>query len=150
VVRRADDAQGGWLSRRLAGLFALLAWAVCGPAAAGASAGPSAPSAPSASSAPSAYCDAPPPLTAGQQGRLLRAAAVLADALEASGRRVAIVSRSGLDLRWFGQRYSHAGISLKASPGSPWAVRQLYYACDEKQPRLFDQGLAAFVLGTDR
>jgi hypothetical protein len=28
-------------------------------------------------------------------------------------------------------------------------VRQLYYACDEGRPRLFDQGLAGFVYGTD-
>jgi len=28
-------------------------------------------------------------------------------------------------------------------------VRQLYYACDEGQPRLFDQGLAGFLFGTD-
>jgi hypothetical protein len=31
----------------------------------------------------------------------------------------------------------------------PWAVRQLYYACDERRPRLFDQGLAGFVMGSD-
>jgi hypothetical protein len=28
-------------------------------------------------------------------------------------------------------------------------VRQLYYACDERRPRLFDQGLPGFVSGTD-
>ncbi len=28
-------------------------------------------------------------------------------------------------------------------------MRQLYYACDEGRPRLFDQGLAGFVYGTD-
>jgi hypothetical protein len=57
------------------------------------------------------------------------------------------VARSGLDLERFGIRYSHAGFSLQASPDAPWAVRQLYYACDEKQPRIFDQGMLAFVLG---
>lgn len=46
-------------------------------------------------------------------------------------------------------RYSHAGLSLRGSPETPWAVRQLYYACDEKLPRLFDQGIAAFLMGTD-
>ncbi|MES1163309.1 MAG: DUF2145 domain-containing protein, partial [Rhizobacter sp.] len=66
-----------------------------------------------------------------------------------SGASVALVSRSGLDLRRFGLRYSHAGISLKASPNTPWSVRQLYYACDEGRPRLFDQGLSGFLLGTD-
>ena len=46
-------------------------------------------------------------------------------------------------------RYSHAGLSLKASDNTPWSVRQLYYACDESKPRIFDQGISGFVLGTD-
>ena len=61
--------------------------------------------------------------------------------------KVAIVSRSGLDLARFGQRYSHTGVSLKGSEVAPWSVRQLYYACEEKKPRIFDQGLTAFLLG---
>ena len=60
---------------------------------------------------------------------------------------MALISRSGLDLSRFGQRYSHAGVSLKAGPETPWAVRQLYFDCDERRPRLFDQGMGAFVLG---
>lgn len=60
---------------------------------------------------------------------------------------LAIVSRSGTDLDRFGVRYSHSGITLKHSPNTPWSVRQLYYACDEGQPRLYDQGLSGFVLG---
>ena len=40
-------------------------------------------------------------------------------------------------------------MSLKASGNTPWSVRQLYFACDEGRPRLYDQGLAGFVLGTD-
>ena len=67
--------------------------------------------------------------------------------LERSGQRVAIVARSGLALQRFDHRYSHAGISLKASPSIPWSVRQLYYACDEKRPRIFDQGMSGFVMG---
>ncbi len=93
------------------------------------------------------YCDDPPPLDAAQQGRMLRLAAIVKTELEASGASVALVARSGLDLGRFGQRYSHAGLSLKASPDTPWAVRQLYFACDERRPRLYDQGLAAFLLG---
>lgn len=69
--------------------------------------------------------------------------------LEASGEPVALVSRSGLDLRRFDLRYSHAGLSLKASGNGPWSVRQLYFACDEGRPRLFDQGLSGFLLGID-
>jgi hypothetical protein len=62
---------------------------------------------------------------------------------------VAVVSRAGLDLSRFGLLYSHAGIALKNNPGGPWAVRQLYYACDESRPRLFDQGMSGFALGAD-
>jgi hypothetical protein len=93
------------------------------------------------------YCDDPPPPDAAQQSRLLRLAAIVRAELDASGARVALLARSGLDLDRFGQRYSHAGLSLKASPDTPWAVRQLYFACDEGRPRLYDQGLAAFLLG---
>jgi hypothetical protein len=46
-------------------------------------------------------------------------------------------------------RYSHAGLSLRHSADTPWAVRQLYFSCDEQAPRLFDQGLSAFLLGTE-
>lgn len=74
---------------------------------------------------------------------------ILRRELEASGSRAAIVARSGLNLRWFDMRYSHAGISLQRSADTPWAVRQLYFSCDEKAPRLFDQGLSAFLLGTE-
>ena len=59
---------------------------------------------------------------------------------------VAIIARSGLDLARFGLRYSHAGLALAEGAGTPWAVRQLYYACEEGRPRLFDQGLAGLDL----
>ena len=94
-------------------------------------------------------CDGASPLTAPQQDRLLRVAAIVRQELEGSGQTVALISRSGLDLRRFGVRYSHAGVSLQASDNAPWSVRQLYYACDERRPRLFDQGLAGFLFGTD-
>jgi len=95
------------------------------------------------------FCDQAQPLEARTQDRLLRMAAVVHEQLEASGQAVALVARSGLDLARFGLRYSHAGVSLKASANAPWSVRQLYYACDEGRPRLFDQGMAGFVLGSD-
>ena len=95
------------------------------------------------------YCDAPTPLSAVQQDRLLRVAGLVKSELERSGSRAALVARSGLNLRLFDMRYSHAGISLQASSESRWAVRQLYFSCDEQQPRLFDQGLSAFLLGTE-
>ncbi|MDP1532166.1 MAG: DUF2145 domain-containing protein, partial [Rubrivivax sp.] len=95
------------------------------------------------------YCDRDAPLTARQQDRLLRFAAAVRDELDASNHALALIARSGLDLSRFDQRYSHAGVSLQLSSNSPWSVRQLYYACDEQRPRLFDQGLAGFVFGGD-
>lgn len=94
-------------------------------------------------------CDRSQPLNAAQQDRLLRFAAVAKRELEGSTAALALVSRSGLDLDRFGIRYSHAGLALRASENGPWSVRQLYYACDEARPRLFDQGIAGFVSGTD-
>jgi hypothetical protein len=117
--------------RRLAP--ALLALGLAGPACA----------------ASPAFCDRSSPLTARQQDRLLRFAAEAREELERSGGRVALIARSGLNLQRFDIRYSHAGISLKASANGPWSVRQLYYACDEGRPRLFDQGMAGFLFGTD-
>lgn len=96
------------------------------------------------------FCGQGPELTARQQDRLLQFAARIKQQLDASGSRVALVSRSGLDLDRFQLRYSHAGISLKASANGAWSVRQLYYACDESRPRLYDQGMAGFVMGNDR
>lgn len=95
------------------------------------------------------FCGSQRPLTAAQQDRLLRFAAVVREELEASGRGVAMISRSGLNLARFGHRYSHAGLSLAEGAGPRWAVRQLYYACEEGRPRLFDQGLTGFLSGTD-
>jgi hypothetical protein len=95
------------------------------------------------------HCTAPAELSPTQQDKLLRFAAIVKTELEGSGQRLALVARSGLDLRRFGQRYSHAGVSLKASDNAPWSVRQLYYACDEGRPKIFDEGLPGFVRGTD-
>lgn len=94
-------------------------------------------------------CASDAALTARQQDRLLQFAAIVRGELEGSGQQVALIARSGLNLRRFDLRYSHAGVSLKASDNTPWSVRQLYYACDERRPRLYDQGLAGFLSGTD-
>ena len=95
------------------------------------------------------YCDQQVELSAGQQTTLFRFAGIVKTELEKSGQSVALIARSGLDLSWLGARYSHAGISLKSSPNGAWSVRQLYYACDEQKPRIFDQGMSGFLLGTD-
>lgn len=94
------------------------------------------------------YCDRQPPPTAAQQDILLRFASVIKNELENSGQSLALIARSGLDLTRFGMRYSHAGISLKLSANAPWSVRQLYYECEEDRPKIFDQGISGFLLGT--
>lgn len=95
------------------------------------------------------FCDRADKVTAADQDRVLRFAAAVKDELARSGSSIALVARAGLDLSRFDLLYSHAGIALKDNPGGPWAVRQLYYACDESRPRLFDQGMSGFVLGAD-
>jgi hypothetical protein len=99
------------------------------------------------------FCGTHDRLSAADQDRLLRFSAAVREALEASGDTIALVSRAGLALGRFGVRYSHMGIALRA-PGearaSAWQVRQLYFDCDERVPRIFDQGLSAFVLGAER
>lgn len=94
------------------------------------------------------YCDPPSELDARQQDTLLRFAATVKSKLESSSARVALISRSGIDLSRFDMRYSHAGISLRAHPNGPWSVRQLYFDCDERRPRIFDQGIAGFLEGS--
>jgi len=94
-------------------------------------------------------CERSAKISAEDQDRVLRFAAVAKDELARSGKRVALVARAGLDLSRFHLLYSHAGIALKDGADGPWAVRQLYYACDESRPRLFDQGMAGFALGAE-
>ena len=93
------------------------------------------------------YCDPPAPLDAVQQDRLFRFGAVVKAELARSGDALALIARSGLALDRFGLRYSHAGISLRDSANAPWSVRQLYFDCEQARPRLFDQGIAGFLLG---
>ena len=94
------------------------------------------------------YCDPGQSLNVEGQDRMIRVAAIVKRELEATGQQAALIARSGLSLGWIGQRYSHAGVSSRASANAPWSVRQLYYACDEQRPRIFDQGMSGFVVGT--
>jgi len=98
-----------------------------------------------------AFCDRLQPLTATQQDKLLRFAAIVrAELAEGDGDNAGgvLVSRSGLDLSRFDIRYSHTGVAWRAATGA-WSARQLYYACDESRPRIFDQGMAGFAMGID-
>lgn len=106
----------------------------------------------SASAAASAgmpvFCERGKEVSAAEQDRVLRFAGTVKRELEASGGSVALIARAGLDLSRFDLLYSHAGVALKEAD-SAWTVRQLYYACDESRPRIFDQGVAGFALGAD-
>lgn len=95
------------------------------------------------------FCERSSDISAADQDRVLRFAGAVKDELARSGARVALIARAGLDLSRFGLLYSHAGIALRDNPGGRWAVRQLYYACDEARPQLFDQGISGFALGAD-
>ncbi|MDC8772862.1 DUF2145 domain-containing protein [Roseateles albus] len=96
------------------------------------------------------FCEQPTQLSASQQDKQLRFVAIVKEELERSGQGVALVSRAGTDLSRFGMRYSHAGLALRDSDNTPWSVRQLYYVCDEAAPKLYDQGLAGFLIGANQ
>lgn len=98
--------------------------------------------------ASSQLCDRTKPLTADQQDRSLRFAAIVRDELANTGGEAVLISRSGLDLSRFHIRYSHTAIAWRGENGA-WSARQLYYACDESRPRIYDQGLSGFVMGID-
>ena len=101
-----------------------------------------------ASAAALTFCEHQKPLSASEQDTMLHLAAAVRDELEASGANAALISRSGLDLSRFGIRYSHAAIAWRDESGV-WSARQLYYACDEGRPRIYDQGIPGFVMGID-
>jgi hypothetical protein len=94
------------------------------------------------------FCERGKEVSAAEQDRVLRFAGAVKRELEASHQSVALIARAGLDLSRFDLLYSHAGVALKEG-ASAWTVRQLYYACDESRPRLFDQGVPGFALGAD-
>lgn len=94
-------------------------------------------------------CADPAPHSTQQESQLLLFSHAIRETLEASGHQAAIISRAGTSLDWFSIRYTHAGVSLRDSANTPWSVRQLYYACDENKPHLYDQGLAGFIQDND-
>jgi hypothetical protein len=94
-------------------------------------------------------CDRPREPSADQRDVMLRFGAIVREQLAAARQDVVLVARSGLDLRRLDVRYSHEGVALKDNDGRPWSVRELYYACEDHKPRLFDEGLAGFLMGTD-
>jgi hypothetical protein len=149
VAPRPADAghqQLKGLIRKLLAAASLAAAAGC--AATGAASGPG-PSPAWAQVSAARFCDRPQVQDARQQDRILRFAAVVRQELEASGEQIALISRSGIDLGNLGIRFSHSGLTIKEGGDVPWSVRQLYYACDEGRPRLYDQGVAGFLFNGD-
>ncbi len=94
-------------------------------------------------------CDRPKEPSADQRDVMLRFGALVRDELAAADRDVALIARSGLDLHRLDVRYSHEGVAIKDNDGKPWSVRELYYSCEDHKPRVFDEGLAGFLMGTD-
>ena len=94
-------------------------------------------------------CDRPHEPSADQRDVMLRFGAIVRDELAASGGDVALIARSGLDLRRLDVRYSHEAVAIKDNDGKPWSVRELYYSCEDHKPRVYDEGFAGFVMGTD-
>lgn len=127
----------GRITAVLHGLFALI---LCGAA--------QAQSGSVGNSGSPGFCDKSKEITAVEQDRVLRFIAVVRDELDASGSDTVIISRSGLDLSRFHIRYSHSAVLTRSTNGA-WTARQLYYACDERRPRIFDQGLAGFAGASD-
>ena len=94
-------------------------------------------------------CDRPREPSADQRDVMLRFGAIVRDELAAAGQDVALIARSGLDLHRLDVRYSHEAVALKDNDGKPWSVRELYYSCADHKPRVYDEGLTGFLLGTD-
>lgn len=95
------------------------------------------------------FCEQARIHNATEQDRLLRYAAIVRTELQDSGESVALISRTGINLDRFDIRFSHAGVALRDNADVTWSVRQLYYACDEGKPLLFDQGIAGFLFNSD-
>lgn len=106
-------------------------------------------SAPGAVPLSARYCDRTDRSDPRAQDRMLRFAGIVRDRLSADAGEIALISRSGVDLDRFATRFSHAGVAIRGGEGLRWSVRQLYYACDEGRPRLFDQGIAGFLFNED-
>lgn len=94
-------------------------------------------------------CDRPKEPSADQRDVMLRFTAIVRNELVASDQQVALIARSGLDLHSLHTRYSHEGVALRDNDGKPWSVRELYYSCEDHKARIYDEGFAGFVMGTD-
>ena len=85
-------------------------------------------------------------LTARQMGDALELAARTASWLEASGAKVAVITRAGQNLDQYGLRYSHLGFVYRDDAAKAWRVVHKLNECGSDRADLYRQGLAEFYL----
>jgi hypothetical protein len=88
--------------------------------------------------------------------RALRLAERTAEALDASGAQVVVLTRAGQDLRKYGLRWSHLGFAYRDGTGEPgpdgqpaatiWRVVHKLNACGTATADLYRQGLGEFFM----
>lgn len=86
------------------------------------------------------------PLTAGEVIRSIDLAQRTVQALDASGARVAVVSRAGQDLSRYNVRYSHMGIVVRDHPRGRWTVVHELNDCGTSASGLYYEGMGNFFL----
>lgn len=67
-------------------------------------------------------------------------------ALEASGAKVALVSRAGQDLSRYRLRYSHMGVAVREHPAGRWTVVHALNDCNTAASSLYNEGMGNFFL----
>lgn len=86
------------------------------------------------------------PLSAGEVIGSMALAQRTVQTLEASGARVALVSRAGQDLSRYGLRYSHMGVAVRDHPRGRWTVVHELNDCGTSTSGLFYEGMGNFFL----
>lgn len=86
------------------------------------------------------------PLTPGEVIRSMELAQRSVRARDASGARVALVSRAGQDLSRYKVRYSHMGVAVRDHPRGRWTVVHELNDCDTASSGLYYEGMGNFFL----
>jgi len=86
------------------------------------------------------------PLTPNEVIRSMELARQIVQALDASGARVALVSRAGQDLSRYNLRYSHMGIAVRDHPRGRWTVVHELNDCGTDASGLYYEGMGNFFL----
>jgi hypothetical protein len=86
------------------------------------------------------------PLSAGEVIGSMALAQRTVEALEASGARVALVSRAGQDLSRYDLRYSHMGVAVRDHPRGRWTVVHELNDCGTSVSGLYYEGMGNFFL----